>query len=240
MNPDPRVDPETSLAPAQRRRRTLACALVVALLVALDLWSKSAVWAWFEPLRQAGEMGIDAHGHARYELLGGWLGIMTNRNYGAAFGQLDKIPYLLIIGRVLAVILLGWLVHRAPRAQRAYVSALVLIMSGALGNLYDNLLKPLQPMEGKPFGPVRDFIDVWFQIPTFGLDWHFPTFNVADSCITCGALLLLASGFFAPKSKAGEEASEASEAPADEREAPVDERHEPPRVSPPDPRETSA
>ncbi len=38
-----------------------------------------------------------------------------------------------------------------------------------------------------PFGPVRDFIDVYFSY----WDWHFPTFNVADSAISVGALVLI-------------------------------------------------
>ena len=67
----------------------------------------------------------------------------------------------------------------------------MLILSGALGNLYDNLFQPIPAAEGRPFGPVRDFIDVYFGI----WDWHFPTFNVADSCISVGAVLLILSGF---------------------------------------------
>jgi signal peptidase II len=39
---------------------------------------------------------------------------------------------------------------------------------------------------------VRDFIDVYFAFR----DWHFPTFNVADSCITVGAVFLFLSSFF--------------------------------------------
>ena len=39
---------------------------------------------------------------------------------------------------------------------------------------------------------MRDFIDVYFS----RWDWHFPTFNVADSCITVGAVLLFVSSFF--------------------------------------------
>ena len=44
---------------------------------------------------------------------------------------------------------------------------------------------------GEPLevGLVRDFIDVYFGL----WDWHFPTFNVADSCISVGAVLLLIS-----------------------------------------------
>ena len=46
---------------------------------------------------------------------------------------------------------------------------------------------------------MRDFIDVYF----YGWDWHFPTFNIADSCITVGAILLLLSGLGASREPAG-------------------------------------
>jgi signal peptidase II len=77
-------------------------------------------------------------------------------------------------------------------------SALVLILSGAAGNLYDNLfMAPRRP--GARFGEVRDFLDVYFPV----WDWHFPTFNVADACITVGAVLLIASSLLAPKPSEG-------------------------------------
>jgi signal peptidase II len=66
-----------------------------------------------------------------------------------------------------------------------------LVLSGALGNLYDNLFLD-DPHDAHPFGKVRDFIDVYFA----AFDWHFPTFNVADSCITVGAILLLYTSLF--------------------------------------------
>jgi signal peptidase II len=57
-----------------------------------------------------------------------------------------------------------------------------------MGNLYDNLFMPSGEL---PFGQVRDFIDVYFRV----WDWHFPTFNVADSCISVGAVLLFLSSW---------------------------------------------
>lgn len=173
--------------------------VAVALLVALDLFSKSWVWTWMSEELAAGRLDhvACAHGgtHPRHLLAGNWLALMLNRNPGAAFGMFDGVPHLLVGGRGMAVLLLAWLIWRAPREQPAYLSSLVLILSGALGNLYDNLARPLPPMvEGSPYGPVRDFIDVYFYIPALGLDRHFPTFNVADSCITVGAILLLLSG----------------------------------------------
>ena len=53
--------------------------------------------------------------------------------------------------------------------------ALALILGGAAGNLIDRVL----------YGHVIDFIDLYYR------DWHWPTFNIADSAITLGAALLI-------------------------------------------------
>ena len=183
-------EPLDALDPPSRSRHGL-CLLAVVGLVALDLWSKSAAFEFLAKASAEGSLVRDDTGHERYPFVWNWLGMMRNLNYGAAFGQLKGIPTALVALRAVAVVVLGVLVFRAPRKQALYLSALVLILAGAMGNLYDNLFyRPVGHETGRPFGPVRDFIDVYFS----GLRWHFPTFNVADSCITVGAVLLLLSG----------------------------------------------
>ena len=186
--------------------RHLWALLVVAMLVGLDLWSKSQVMPWLEvrmtefqsfregPLPEP-MLQRDAHGHERHPVAGNWLAWMHNLNYGAAFGRGGGIQKILVPGRILAILVLFVLVFRAPPKRKIYFGALVLVLSGALGNLYDNLFyKPLIPNPDKPFGPVRDFIDVYFEV----WDWHFATFNVADACISVGVVLLLLSTILAP------------------------------------------
>lgn len=166
-------------------------------IVGADLWSKAAVFAWLDRLQGQGELVRDVHGHMRLPLFdgwGGWLTLMISRNPGAAFGQLDAFPWFLVIGRAAAALFLVWLIVRTPRTRPWFGVALVLVLGGALGNLYDNLFLDA-PDDAHPFGLVRDFIDVYFG----ALDWHFPTFNVADSCITVGAVLLLLSSFRSEK-----------------------------------------
>lgn len=182
--------------------------LIVAALVVLDLWSKAAVFRWLEPLARRHELSYDAHGHERYPILGEWFSFMPSLNPGAAFGKLDSVPYLLVFGRVGAALFLIWLIVRSPLRRPVFNTALLLVLAGALGNLYDNLLRArtlhldrLYPPTERPFGPVRDFIDVYFS----AWDWHFWTFNVADSCITVGAILLLACGLFTPQKKSAVE-----------------------------------
>lgn len=160
-------------------------------LIALDLWSKAAVFAYLGEPRMPAPGALveyDLHGHPRHLILGEWLTFMTSLNPGMAWG-FDRLPtHVLVYGRVAAVLVLLWLVLRTPPQRRLMGIALVLVLSGAMGNLYDNLFTV---SEGRPFGQVRDFIDVYFAV----WDWHFPTFNVADSCITVGAVLLFASSW---------------------------------------------
>lgn len=169
--------------------------LLVGLLVALDLWSKAAVFGWLE--ESPGELVLDPHGHPRFPIAGGWLTFMLSRNTGAAWGVMQDYPWILVGGRVIAVLVLSWMLVKSDKGSLTL--ALVLVLAGALGNLYDNLF--LDPFPGHPFGAVRDFIDVYFGI----WDYHFPTFNVADSCITCGAVILLGSGLFGSREEEQED-----------------------------------
>ena len=207
--------------------------LSVALLVALDLWSKHAVFAWLAPEPPGSPpAGLvrDACGHVRLPIAGDWLALMLSRNAGMAFGQLTQFPLFLVIGRVLAVLVLAWLLWRAGTDRKVYAIAFALVLAGAIGNLHDNLFLP--SLDDRPFGEVRDFIDVYWppmdRVP--GLDVHFPTFNVADSCISVGAVLLLAASFAPAPSEdrkrapmeerarvPGPEAAAATPAPAPER-----------------------
>jgi lipoprotein signal peptidase len=163
---------------------------VAAALVALDLWSKAAVFGWLGPWPE----GVVVHncGQPRWPLLGEWLSFMLVYNPGMAWG-LELVPtWVLVAGRCLAALFLIWMVATLPATRRLLSWALVLVLAGAVGNLYDNLFTAAR-REGARFGEVRDFIDVYFGL----WDWHFPTFNVADACISVGAVLLLAASLFA-------------------------------------------
>lgn len=195
------VEAPAAVAEARPDARVLAMRFVgVALLVVLDLWSKAVVFRWLEEEIRANRLALNDLRKEHHPIAGEWLSFMLNLNPGAAFGQLDSVPYLLVCGRIGAALFLIWLVVTSRPGRRVFNTALVLVLAGALGNLYDNLLRARDlDHDGRyverPFGPVRDFIDVYFGV----WDWHFPTFNVADSCITVGAVLLLACGLFGGK-----------------------------------------
>ena len=159
-------------------------------LVALDLWSKHAVFQHIDAHPELLER--DAHGHDRWHIFGGWFTFMKSLNPGMAFGLFGDKQTVLVVGRVIAVSVLSVMLWRFHRVAKPAGWALVLVLAGALGNLYDNLFLGtvggwLSGDAELSFGKVRDFIDVYFGI----WDYHFATFNVADACISVGAVLLL-------------------------------------------------
>jgi signal peptidase II len=108
------------------------------------------------------------------------LDIVHARNPGAAFSFLagaDGWQRWLFTGFALlvSVVLLVWLSRLDGKVQRLQSAGLTLIVSGALGNVIDRMRH----------GNVVDFVGVHW-----GEAW-FPAFNVADSCITVGAGLIL-------------------------------------------------
>ncbi len=101
-------------------------------------------------------------------------------NTGAAFGLLRDAggwQNAFFIAVALAVtVFIGVYLRRLGPGERQLGLALTLVLGGALGNLVDRLLR----------GYVVDFIDLYYR------GWHWPAFNLADTAITCGAVLLVA------------------------------------------------
>ena len=111
-------------------------------------------------------------------------------NKGAAFSFLSNAPGwqtpLLIGFALVAIGIVVTLLVRSP--ERLMLSTgLALILGGALGNVIDRLR----------FGKVVDFLDF------HAAGWHWPAFNVADSAITVGAVLLILDGFRKHERRAG-------------------------------------
>ena len=108
-------------------------------------------------------------------------------NDGVSFGMLGGIvPWWGLV--VLATAIMAWLLiwlWRAP--NRLTAAALGLVIGGALGNVIDRLR----------YQAVPDFLDFHFGT------YHWPSFNLADVAIFCGAALLFWDGFRATKDKPG-------------------------------------
>ncbi len=116
-------------------------------------------------------------------VIDGLFRIVHTRNTGVAFslfaeqgaGTGQAVLTALVSALAVLVAVLLWRACRDPREPWPVTAALALILAGAAGNLYDRMV----------FGSVTDFLD--FHIGA----WHWPAFNVADSAISCGAVLLL-------------------------------------------------
>ncbi len=113
--------------------------------------------------------------------------LVIRYNPGAAFSFLAdqggwQVFFFSGVSIVISLGILYWM-YTIPAKNRWLSCALALILAGALGNLYDRL----------SIGEVVDFID-WY----YG-DYHWPAFNIADSVILAGALLLLLDGFINPE-----------------------------------------
>ena len=110
-------------------------------------------------------------------VLGDWLVLRLVYNPGAAFG-IHVGPYSRWVFTVLALValvVLGAMVRQTRPSQWFRLSALALVCGGAVGNLVDRL------RSGRG---VVDFIDVWIGA------FKWPTFNVADMAVSCGAVAL--------------------------------------------------
>jgi signal peptidase II len=144
------------------------------LLVALDQWTKHIVLGALDHLQ-------------RVEVIPGLLNWTLAFNTGAAFSFLAEeggwqrwLFTALAIG--VSAVLVVWL-GRTRRGDWRTALPLALIVGGAVGNLIDRVR----------LGHVTDFIQVYHG------DWYFPAFNVADSAISVGAVLLIAFGLFEGK-----------------------------------------
>lgn len=113
--------------------------------------------------------------------------LMYNR--GAAFSFLATEGgwqrWLFTALGVVASAVIVWLLRRSA-GQRRFCLALTLILGGALGNVIDRVA----------YGHVVDFLLFYWR------DWYYPAFNLADSAITCGAVLLVADELLRPRRKA--------------------------------------
>jgi signal peptidase II len=118
--------------------------------------------------------------HDSVEIVPGFLSITHVLNTGAAFGLLNAADFpfkslvvgLLAIGALVAIAIYAMTFGSETRLARL---SLTLILAGACGNLIDRAIA----------GAVVDFVDVYWR------SWHFWTFNIADSAITVGAILLV-------------------------------------------------
>ena len=138
-----------------------------AIVFAADRLSKSIV--------EAKVSAFDVH-----PVIPGFFDIVHSQNRGVAFGLMNdsNSPWrtvVLIVFSAAALLVVAGLLWRTSRLDRWTATGLALVLGGAAGNLFDRIL----------WGRVTDFLE--FYIGAL----HWPTFNVADSCVVIGSGLLL-------------------------------------------------
>jgi signal peptidase II len=148
-------------------RKSLPYLALMAGLVVLDQVAKAVV---------ASKVAL----YASVPVIKGFFNISRIHNKGAIFGTFSQTDNTLVFALLTAASLaaLAFVVYyflKTPASDKLMKVALTLIMAGALGNQFDRLVR----------GHVIDFLDFYIG------QAHWPFFNVADSCITIGACLML-------------------------------------------------
>jgi len=147
---------------------------LLAVLLLLDQWSKH----WIEQQLP----------FFHTVLLDGYVDLVKAHNFGVAFSMFADWNHawrtkllLLVTGAIAGVVAFLWWKGRYKAGLENWL--FVLILAGAMGNIWDRL----------SLGYVVDFIDVY--VSWQGMEYHWPAFNVADSCISVAVVALLLSSF---------------------------------------------
>lgn len=198
------------MKPTQSRlNRTILFFVVAAIGLALDLGTKHWIFA---------ELGKPGERPVRW-IVDDVFGFQTSLNQGALFGiGQGQIPLFVSLS-ILALAGIVWWVWTDVVKSRYLAITLGLIAAGIIGNLWDRIgLHQMKWTEfdcevwncdpeciGQPIYAVRD----WILVMIGSYPW--PNFNIADSCLVCGAILVGAYALFAPNPDLAKFAQEAAE-----------------------------
>lgn len=120
----------------------------------------------------------------RHELVHNFIYLVHSKNTGIAFSIFADgaawTRYALIGGSLVVIAILAWYLVAGSAVSARVAAGLALLLGGATGNITDRILH----------GGVTDFFEVWFGA------YRYPAFNVADSAITIGAILILLDVLF--------------------------------------------
>lgn len=153
--------------------------LISIIVVVLDQVTKLAV-------RYSFEYGVP------HNIIGDWVRLTYIENPGMAFGiQVGGQPFFTVFAVIATVIIFVYIL-KARDEKMSVRSALGMILGGAIGNLIDRFL----------YGKVVDFVDIGFGT----IRW--PIFNVADSAVTVGMLILIVFVVYDKSSKQTDETKE--------------------------------
>jgi len=149
----------------ERRNVRFIFWVVAAGVVALDFYTK--------------QLAVAELTRVPVPVIGDWLSLRLVYNPGAAFGINvgEHSRWVFMTLAILALVVLGVMVLQTAPHQKFKLLTLGLVCGGAVGNLIDRV---------RSARGVVDFIDIWIG------RFHWPTFNVADMAVSCGAIALAA------------------------------------------------
>jgi signal peptidase II len=128
--------------------------------------------------------------HESRPVLGEFFQLTSHRNTGAAFSILQDQRWFFVVITPFIFVGIVWYMRRSiQEGKRLLTFALSLVLGGALGNFLDRAL----------FGEVVDFLQFHFEFGFFGydVDYTFAIFNLADSAIVIGVILIFLESLLA-------------------------------------------
>ena len=110
-----------------------------------------------------------------------WIGILSHRNRGAAWGMLEGKMWIFTIVTIAVIVGIIYFFQTEAKGKPLYQWSLMILLGGAIGNFIDRLFR----------GEVVDFADTFIPI----IKYHFPIFNVADMALTVAVVMLFIAVF---------------------------------------------
>ena len=136
---------------------------LAAFVILIDQWTK---WLVVKNM----EMG------ERISIWDPWIGILSHRNRGAAWGMLEGQMWIFTLVTLAVIIGILYFYHTEAKGKPLFQFSLMLLLGGAIVNFIDRLFR----------GEVVDFVDTYIPV----INYHFPIFNVADMALTVAVILL--------------------------------------------------
>lgn len=141
----------------------ISCSIIAAIIVCLDQISKSAI------------KNLLSGDETRFIPINKILNLVLSFNYGVSFGLFNKPNTSKWIITIIAILIIFGLAVFMIYCSKLHRIGCSFMIGGAIGNIIDRI----------HYGAVVDFIDFHWH------NWHYPSFNIADTFIVIGAFLLL-------------------------------------------------
>lgn len=153
--------------------------MVAAIIIIISVVSDQITKFWAADVLKNGDS---------IKIIGNFLRFTYAENKGAAFSILQNQRTFFLIITIVMLIFLGYIYFKTKNITKLSKVSIAMITGGAIGNFIDRYR----------FGYVIDFIDV-----RFGDFYNFPVFNIADSFVVCGTILMIILILFNKFEKSG-------------------------------------